>query len=111
MTTTTAPRPASRGEQRVRLLLITTGVLLILVGAYAFVGAEPVGHWLRVVLWLAAGVVVHDVVVAPLALALGAGVLGRVTHPVVRRLLRAALLLLTATVVVGVPMLATGGLR
>ncbi len=111
MTTTTHARPATAGEQRIRLLLIAIGLVLALVGAYAFIGAEPVGHWLRVVLWLAAGVVLHDAVVAPLALALGAGVLRQVTHPVVRRVLRAALLLVTAAVVVTVPLLATGGLR
>ena len=111
MTATTHTRSATPGEQRIRLLLLAIGVAFALVGAYAFIDAEPVGQWLRVVLWLAAGVVLHDAVVAPLALVLGAGVLRRVTHPVVRRVLRAALLLVTATVVVAVPLLATGGLR
>ncbi|MDQ2756965.1 MAG: hypothetical protein M3Y71_10440 [Actinomycetota bacterium] len=111
MTTATGARRASAGEQRVRFLLIVIGVALALVGAYSFIDAEPLGQWLRVVLWLAAGVVLHDAVVAPLALALGAGVLHRVTSPSVRRLLRALLLLMTAGVVVAVPLLATGGLR
>ncbi|MEO3936527.1 hypothetical protein V3N99_07175 [Dermatophilaceae bacterium Soc4.6] len=111
MTTTTGRRPATRGEQRVRLLLIAIGIFFALVGAYAFISVEPVGQWLRVVLWLAAGVVIHDAVVAPLALALGAGVLRPIANPVVRRVLRATLLLVTAAVVVAVPLLATGGLR
>lgn len=111
MTTTSHPRAATPTEQRIRLLLLAIGVALTLVGAYAFVDAEPVGQWLRVALWLAGGVVLHDAVVAPLALALGASTQRRVTHPALRRALRAALLLATVAVVVAVPLLATGGLR
>ena len=111
MTTTSHPRSATPGEQRIRLLLLTIGVALALVGAYAFVDAEPVGQWLRVALWLAAGVVLHDAVVAPLALVLGAATQRRATHPGLRRLLRAALLLASVAVVLAVPLLATGGLR
>ena len=111
MTTASGVRAATRGEQRIRLLLIAIGIVLALFGTYSFIDAEPVGQWLRVVLWLAAGVVLHDAVVAPLAVALGAVVLRPITSPVVRRWLRATLLLVTASVVVAVPLLATGGLR
>ena len=106
-----ATRPASSGERRVQVVLLGVGVLLGLVGAAAFVTTEPPGQWLRVVVWLVAGVVVHDAVVAPLALALGVGVLGRLPHPVVRRVLRFLLLVAAAAAVVAVPLLATGGLR
>lgn len=105
------PRPATRGERRARVALVVVGLALALVGALAFVTTEPPGQWLRVALWLAAGVVVHDAVVAPLALALGVGVGARVRRPAVRRLLRALLLVLASAAVVAVPLLATGGLR
>lgn len=108
---TTATRPTTRGERRVQVVLVGLGVLLALVGAAAFVTTEPPGQWLRVVVWLVAGVAVHDAVVAPLALALGVGVLGRLRHPVLRRVLRPALLVAATAAVVAVPLLATGGLR
>ena len=54
---------------------------------------------------------VHDAVVAPLALALGVGVGARVHRPAVRRLLRALLLVVASALVVAVPLIATGGLR
>ncbi|GAA1898464.1 hypothetical protein [Lapillicoccus jejuensis] len=104
-------RPATRGERRARVALVAVGLGLALVGAVAAVTTLPPAQWVRVALWLAAGVVVHDAVVAPLALALGVGVLGRVRRPAVRRLLRAGLLLAATVVVVAVPLLATGGLR
>lgn len=97
-------------ERSVRLALGALGLGLVAVGAYAFVLAVPAGQWARVVAWLAGGVVLHDAVVAPVAVVAGLLLL-RGRRPWLQRLGRVAGLLVVTLLVVTVPLLATGGLR
>ncbi len=86
------------------------GVVLALLGVWLFVSDVPTSGWVRVVLWLAAGVAVHDGLVAPGAVALGRLMRGRVPArwmPAVRTGGLAAL----AIAILAIPLLATGGLR
>ncbi|GEK21011.1 hypothetical protein [Cellulomonas xylanilytica] len=61
-----------------RLVLMGAGVVLIGVGVVVGLTSVPQGQWPSVLLWLAGGVAVHDVVLAPAAVVLGALVLPRV---------------------------------
>jgi hypothetical protein len=90
---------------RVRWALGTVGVLLVLCGVRAFVVAVPPRQWPGVVTWLGAGVVVHDAVLAPCAVALGWLVLRRAPE-VVRPPLRLGLLAVVTVAVIGIPLLA-----
>ena len=53
----------------VRLLLLLTGLLAGTVGAVGLLRLEP-GELVEALLWLAAGVVAHDAVLAPVVIAL-----------------------------------------
>lgn len=78
-------------ERVVRALLLGAGVLAVALGLRLGVGAVPVSQWWPVARWLAGGVVLHDAVLAPVAVVMGVVVLRRV--PVaVRSALRVALL-------------------
>lgn len=74
-----------------RLVLLTVGVALIGVGAVVGLTSVPTRQWPGIVLWMAGGVAVHDVVLAPLAVLLGLVVLRRV-RPSRRPALRAGAL-------------------
>ena len=94
-----------------RLVLLGVGVVLIGVGAVVGLTSVPQSQWPSVLLWLAGGVAVHDAVLAPLALLLGALVLPRVPagwRPALRAgALGAAVLAVVAVAVV----VASGGRR
>ena len=103
-------RPLVVGDRALRAGLVVVGVLGGLVGAYAFVTGVPVRQWLGVGSWLAGGVVVHDALIAPLAVVLGL-LVTRKASPRIRRLLRTALLAGATVGVLLIPLLATGGVR
>ena len=101
---------AVRGAGTGRLVLGTTGLLLGSVGLWQFVAHVPTSGWVRVLVWLGAGIVVHDGVLAPMGVASGWLVARRAparTRPAVRFV---GLALLTVALL-AVPLLATGGLR
>ena len=101
---------AVRGAGAGRLQLGLAGLGLGLVGIWQFVAHVPTTGWVRVVVWLVAGVVVHDGLLAPLALVSGWLVARRSperARPVVRF---AGLAVLTVGLLL-VPLLATGGIR
>ena len=111
VSTTAAPTtPSTPSSPVLRASLVATGVLLALVGAYAFAVAVPPGQWVRVALWTAGGVAAHDGVIAPVAIALG-WFLARNAPARRRRVMRTSLLAVTTVVLILVPLLATGGLR
>ena len=55
-----------------RLGLLGAGVALVGVGVVVGLTSVPQGQWPSVLLWLAGGVAVHDAVLAPAAVVLGA---------------------------------------
>jgi len=93
-----------------RLLLGLAGIGLGLVGVWQFLAHVPSTGWLRVAVWLAAGVAVHDGVLAPLGVVSGRMV-GRLSPERARPALRVAGLALLTVALLAVPLLATGGLR
>ncbi|TQK68636.1 hypothetical protein [Nocardioides sp. SLBN-35] len=54
-----------------RRLLVAVGVAAIGYGGWLVLTTVPPHRWFAVVLWLVAGVVVHDAVIAPVSLAAG----------------------------------------
>ena len=93
-----------------RLLLGAAGLVFLAVGAWQFLAHVPSSGWLRVGLWIGAGILVHDGVLAPLGVVSGWLVARRAperARPIVRVIGLAVLTL----VVIAVPLLATGGLR
>lgn len=93
-----------------RLTLVGLGVVLGLVGVYAFVTAVDVSQWIGAGVWLAAGVAAHDALLAPAALMLGVVLLPRLPARF-RGPARGVLLALAVGVMLSVPLLVTGGLR
>ncbi|MDQ0374625.1 hypothetical protein [Cellulomonas humilata] len=87
-----------------RLVLLGAGVVLVGVGVVVGLTSVPQGQWPSVLLWLAGGVAVHDAVLAPAAVVLGALVLPRVPvgwRPALRAgALGAAVLAIFAVVIV-----------
>ncbi|WP_407317210.1 hypothetical protein UQW22_12015 [Isoptericola halotolerans] len=88
-----------------RRALVTGGLVLIVFGASTVWSSVPVGQWPSVLIWLAGGVVVHDAVLAPLAVGLGLLVLPRVPAPW-RGPLRGGLLAAGALAILGVAVVA-----
>ncbi|MFD4992317.1 hypothetical protein ACFWH7_01100 [Cellulosimicrobium cellulans] len=100
-----AARPASAVVRGARRVLVAGGAAAVAFGAWTAWSTVPRGQWTSVLAWLAGGVVVHDAVLAPLALALGALVLPRVP-PVWRAPLRGGLLAAGALAVLAVAVVA-----
>jgi hypothetical protein len=59
---------------RTRATLVVLGTAMALYGAWLLLSRQDPAQWLEVALWLAAGVVAHDVVLS--GLAIGAGLVG-----------------------------------
>ena len=93
-----------------RLLLGAAGTAFVLVGAWQFLAHVPTTGWVRVVLWIGAGVAVHDGVLAPLGVVSG-WLFARRTPASARPVVRSAGLALLTLVLLTVPLLATGGIR
>jgi hypothetical protein len=87
-----------------RGLLVGGGVAAVGWGAWLLLDEVPAGQWLRVGLWLALGVAVHDGLLAP-----AATVLGRAARPwlpaALAPALRAAWLAGLSVLLLGVPLL------
>jgi hypothetical protein len=101
---------AVRGAGPSRLVLGAAGVALGLVGIWQFVAHVPTTGWVRVVVWLAAGIVVHDGVLAPLGVVSG-WLVARRSPERARPLVRLVGLSVLTVVLIAVPLLATGGIR
>lgn len=56
---------------KTRIALIVAGLVLFAIGAYALVDQVPLEAFPNLILWLAAGVVVHDVVIAAVVATVG----------------------------------------
>ncbi|MCB7135890.1 hypothetical protein [Cellulosimicrobium marinum] len=97
--------PPATGMRVARAVLVAVGAVLVGVGLWTAWTTVPRGQWPSALVWLAGGVVVHDAVLAPLAVALGAWVLPRVP-PVWRGPLRGGLLAAGALAVLSVALVA-----
>ena len=93
-----------------RLLLGGAGVALGLVGVWQFLAQVPTTGWVRVGIWLVAGVAVHDGVLAPLGVVSG-WLVARRAPASARPAVRLAGLAILTVLLLAVPLLATGGLR
>ncbi len=101
---------AVRGAGAGRLLLGAVGVVCVLVGGWQFFAHVPTTGWVRVVLWIGAGIAVHDGVLAPLGVVTG-WLVARRTPARARPLVRFVGLALLTLLLLTVPLLATGGIR
>lgn len=54
-----------------RLLLVAIGLAFLAVGVWQFVAHVPTNSWMRVGIGIAAGIAVHDGVLAPLGVVSG----------------------------------------
>jgi hypothetical protein len=98
-------------ERAVRGGLIAVGVLATARGAYLVLFTLPPRQWPAMLLWLAAGIVVHDLLLAPASLGLGR-LLGRpVGLPVAGNALRGAWLGVGTALLVGLPLVVGAGQR
>lgn len=101
---------ALRGAGAGRLALGSLGLVLGLVGLWQFLAHVPTTGWVRVAVWLVAGIAVHDGVLAPLGVVTG-WLVTRRTPERVRPLVRAGGLTVLTLLLLVVPLLATGGIR
>jgi hypothetical protein len=114
MTTSTRALTSLRAitvERVFRAALILTGVLIASRGAYLLLHAHLMFLQYRsIVLWLAAGSVLHDLLIAPASL-----LLGKLLHkpllrsPIVGNAVRAAWLGFGAAIVIGLPLIGGAG--
>ncbi|MEO6411205.1 MAG: hypothetical protein ABIO48_01345 [Pedococcus sp.] len=101
---------AVRGAGAGRLLLGAAGVAGVVVGAWQFFAHVPTTGWVRVVLWIGAGIAVHDGVLAPLGVVTG-WVFARRAPARAMPVVRVAGLAVLTLILLTVPLLATGGIR
>ncbi len=95
---------------RLRALLVGLGVLVGGYGAYLLLSRQDADQLLNAAIWLASGVVLHDLVLAPIVL--GLVVLGARLVPVAARVPAAsALVVLGSVTVLAVPVLGRFGAR
>ena len=95
---------------RLRVLLGGVGVLLGGYGAFLLLSRQDSDQLVNAAIWLASGVVLHDVVLAPVVLALV--VVGARIAPVAARVPAAtALVVLGAATVLAIPVLGRFGAR
>jgi hypothetical protein len=90
---------------RPSLILVGAGILLF--GVYGLLTAKEINQPLYVGEWLIGGVVLHDVVIAPLVFTMGWAA-ARTTTPRVRRALAAVLVVAGTTTLVAMPILLHG---
>ena len=91
---------------RLRIGLGATGVLLGLVGVWAFVSGVPSSQWPGAFIWLGGVVVAHDAVIAPTAVLVGLALFA-VVPARLRAPMRVAALAFASVVLIGVPLLMT----
>jgi hypothetical protein len=111
----TRAHPGRMGAERVlRAALIGIGAAALGWGAYLVLFGLPPRVWLPIAIWLAAGSVVHDLLIAPLSLLLGRSLtrLGRPTGlRIAGNALRGAWLGIGTVLLVGLPLLIGAGRR
>jgi hypothetical protein len=94
------------GMKRARVGIGAAGVVIGLVGVYAFVTAVPSRQSLGVFTWLGGVVVAHDALLAPAAVVLGLSVVASAPRRL-RAPARVVALAVASVVLIGVPLLMT----
>ena len=95
---------------RLRLAVGATGLALAAYGAFLVLSRQGFGDWVEIVAWLAVGVVVHDGVLAPLAI--GAGLLvSRLLPAVARGPVAVGAVVLASSTLLAIPVLGRFGAR
>ena len=94
------------GVTRIRIGLGAAGVVIGLVGVYAFVTTVPGRQWLGVFFWLGGVVVAHDAAIAPVAVILGLSAFAFAPSRL-RAPMRVAALAVASVALIGVPLLMT----
>ncbi|BDZ42478.1 hypothetical protein GCM10025865_17770 [Paraoerskovia sediminicola] len=72
------PDSGGRGVAVWRTAFAVVGVAMLAWGVYLGITRVPSSQWLGVLVWLAGGIVVHDVILAPIGILVGLLVLPRV---------------------------------
>jgi hypothetical protein len=90
-------------ERMVRGALIALGVAALARGVYLVLVDLPPRTWLSVLIWLAVGSVVHDLLLAPASLGLGRLLATVLRRPVVGNAIRGLWLGLATVLLVGLP--------
>ena len=93
-----------------RLGLGALGVLGGVYGAFLLLSRQQLGDWVEVGIWFAAGVVLHDLVLAPLVLLVGAG-LARTLPVAARAATAVGLVVLGSVTLLAVPVLGGFGVK
>jgi hypothetical protein len=93
--------------RKYRIALCAAGALLLAFGALRLVSQLDHGDLFALVLWMAAAVALHDLVVAPVTL--GTGVLLTRAPPRARRYLQGAIIVGALITVIGVPLIGRRG--
>ena len=95
---------------RLRLAVGAIGLVLAAYGAFLVLSRQGFGDWVEIAAWLAVGVVVHDGVLAPLAI--GAGLLvSRVVPSVARGPVAVGAVVLATSTLLAIPVLGRFGAR
>jgi hypothetical protein len=92
-------------ERVVRGALIVLGVSALARGCYLVLVELPPQSWLAIVLWLAAGSLVHDLLLAPASLGAGRLFAAVLRRPVAGNALRGLWLGLGTVLLIGLPVL------
>jgi len=102
-------------ERRLRAGLVALGVAALIRGAALVLFGLPPRVWLPIAIWLAAGSVVHDLLIAPTSLLLGRILAAGLRHPsgtwIAGNAFRGAWLGLGTAVLVALPLLVGAGHR
>ena len=93
-----------------RLGLGALGVLGGVYGAFLLLSRQQLGDWVEVGIWFAAGGVLHDLVLAPLVLLVGAG-LARTLPVAARAATAVGLVVLGSVTLLAVPVLGGFGVK
>ncbi len=95
---------------RTRWPLVGSGIVLIAYGAWLLLSRQDPGQWLEVGIWLAAGVVAHDVLLSALLIG-GSLVAARLLPQAWRAPTTIALIVWGGLTVVAIPVLSGAGAR
>ena len=91
-----------------RIVLALSGLLLGGFGVFRLLTEVPTGSLIKLVIWLLAALIIHDMVIAPAVVGLG-WTLRRTVPDRGRRYLQVALITMVAVIVIALPMIVLRG--